>query len=68
LFSNKYCATRVILKKVDWLNHTYIDENYDLTKPNGEEKDIKFICNLFIHSYVFVVSGDGKLEGVYVVL
>jgi hypothetical protein len=53
-------------KKVDWLNHTCIDENYDLTKPNGEEKDIKFICNLFIHSYVFVVSGDGKLEGVYV--
>jgi hypothetical protein len=47
------------LSKVDWLNHTCIDENYDLTKPNGEEKDIKFICNLFIHSYVFVVSGDG---------
>jgi tRNA C32,U32 (ribose-2'-O)-methylase TrmJ len=29
------------------------------------KKDIKFICNLFIHSYVFVVSGDGKLEGFY---
>jgi len=44
----------------------FIDKNYDLTKYHSEQRDIEFICNLFVHSYVFVVSGDGKLEGVYV--
>jgi hypothetical protein len=53
-------------KRVNWLNHAFIDENYDLTKSHSEQRDIEFICNLFVHSYVFVVSGDGKLEGVYV--
>jgi len=53
-------------KRVNWLNHVFIDEKYDLTKSHSEQRDIEFICNLFVHSYVFVVSGDGKLEGVYV--
>ncbi len=53
-------------KKVNWLNHAFLDENYDLTQTQSEKRDIEFICNLFVHSYVFVVSGDGKLEGVYV--
>ena len=53
-------------QRVNWLNHAFLDENYDLTKIHSEQRDIEFICNLFVHSYVFVVSGDGKLEGAYV--
>ena len=53
-------------KTVNWLNHAFIDENYDLAKSQNELRDIEFICNLFIYAYVFVVSGDGKLEGLYI--
>lgn len=53
-------------KVVNWLNHLYIHENYDLNKSNYEQRNIEFICNLFVHSFVFVVSGAGKLDGVYV--
>ena len=31
-----------------------------------QQRDIEFICNLFVHSYVFVVSGHSPLEGVFV--
>lgn len=51
---------------VDWLNHHIVEEHYDLTKSNQESRDIGFICNLFIHSYVFTLVGENKLEGVYV--
>lgn len=54
------------IKNVDWLNHAFLHENYDLTKSCKEQRDIEFICNLFVHSYVFVVSGNGPLEGVFV--
>lgn len=53
-------------KPVDWLNHHFVEEHYDLAKSNQESRDIGYICNLFIHSYVFTLVGENKLEGVYV--
>jgi hypothetical protein len=52
---------------VDYMNWEKIDDNYDLSKPKSEIRDITFLCNQFIHSYVFLPSDrDGKLDGVYV--
>jgi len=54
------------VKPVDALNWHHLDEVYDLERERRETRDIRFICNLFVHSFVFVVSGDDRFEGVYV--
>ena len=53
-------------KKPNYLNWYHIERFYDLTKSNKESRDIGYICNLFIHSYVFLISGEGKIYGSYV--
>ncbi|WP_152484018.1 hypothetical protein [Halomonas sp. THAF5a] len=53
-------------KPVDWLNHHIVEDHYDLAKSNQEFRDIGFVCNLFIHSYVFSLVGENKIEGVFV--
>jgi len=52
--------------KVDYFNWHHIDKLYDLDSATSVLKDLYFVCNLFVHSYVFVVNGDGKMEGVYI--
>ena len=47
----------------NWHN---IDRLYNLNQSSKESRDIGFICNLFIHSYVFIISGQNKLDGVYI--
>jgi hypothetical protein len=54
------------IKPVDWLNNHKINDLYDLQASSQESCDIGFICNLFIHSYVFVIAGEDKLDGIYV--
>jgi hypothetical protein len=54
------------IKLVDWLNNHKINELYDLQASSQESRNIGFICNLFIHSYVFVIAGEDKLDGIYV--
>ena len=53
---------------VDYMNAHRIDELFDLQESRTEERDLTFLCNQFIHSYVFTVvqSEDGALAGVYV--
>jgi len=40
-------------KRVNWLNHAFIDENYDLTKSHSEQRDIEFICNLLVKRLLY---------------
>lgn len=54
--------------KVDYLNTAEIDNFFELKNPIQEQKDIGFLCNQIIHSYVFLISirEDGGLEGFFV--
>lgn len=54
--------------KVDYLNTADIDKFFELKNPIQEQKDIGFLCNQIIHSYVFLISigEDGGLEGFFV--
>lgn len=54
------------IKQVNYINWHKIDELYDLNKRNKEYRDIRYICNLFIHSYVFIISEEENLNGIYV--
>lgn len=54
------------IKPVDTLNWHRFDELYDMEREGRETRDIRFLCNLFIHSFVFIVNGEDRLEGVYV--
>ena len=55
------------IKTVDYLNAHRIDELFDL---DAEQRDLGFVCNQFIHSYVFVPvqHEDGTLAGAYIAL
>ncbi|WP_321798362.1 hypothetical protein [Caballeronia sp. J97] len=53
---------------VDYFNWHRIEELFDLEVVHEEERDIIFVCNQFIHSFIFihVFSEDRALAGVYV--
>ena len=56
------------LKKVGYLNWHHVDKLYNLDQQGMENRKLRFICNLFVHSYVFlVVEGEsGRIEGFYI--
>lgn len=56
------------IKMVDYFNAHRIDELFDLNTIQSEDRDLGFLCNQFIHSYVFVPvrHEGGALAGVYV--
>lgn len=55
------------IRCVDYLNWHHLDKNYDLTSRKSETKDIRFLCNQFVHSYVFMTSEvEGRLDGFFV--
>ncbi len=56
------------VKTVDYLNCHRVNELYNLSKKQCETRDIQYVCNQFIHSYVFspLVERDGTLQGIYV--
>jgi len=52
---------------VDYLNWHHIDRLFDLSTENQEVRDIRFICDRFVHSYIFIPDFDGeKFSGVYI--
>ena len=54
-------------RPVDFLNWHQIDRLFDLEKPQSELRDIEFICDRLIHSFVFVPDfDDERLRGVFV--
>jgi hypothetical protein len=50
------------------LNWHKIDVLYDLNQETKESRDLRFLCNRFIHSYVFITDTetDGHLSGIFV--
>jgi hypothetical protein len=53
---------------VDYMNAHRVDKLFDLAVTHVEEHNLEFLCNQFIHSYVFVTAQqeDGSLAGAYV--
>src|ERR1700738_5074532 len=64
-FSLKYVPA---IGKVDYLSWHHIEVNYDHKSVRSEERDLLFLCNLFIHSYVYtpLIGDDDHVEGIYV--
>ena len=54
-------------KPVDQLNWHQLDKLYDMSTENKEKRDIRYLCNQFIHSYVFVMCGEFRINGFFVV-
>ncbi len=56
------------ISRVDRLNWHKIDEKYDLKVREEVEKDLQWICNQVIHSFVFSPNFNekGKLSGFYI--
>lgn len=55
------------IKRVSYLNWHHVDELYDLKTRNSETRGVRFICDKFIHSYIFLpVDYKSKLKGFYV--
>ena len=54
--------------RVDYFNAHRIDELFNLNKINKETRDVQFLCNQFIHSFIFVpVEGEqAQLLGFYI--
>ena len=49
------------LKNVTMLNSHKMNELYDLNDTRCETKNLRFLCNQFVHSYIFeVVIEDSK--------
>jgi hypothetical protein len=61
-------TAKVPASKIDYFNRHEIDDFYDLDRSDSEEKDLRFICNLIVHSYVFIIEvGEHRsIAGFYV--
>jgi len=55
------------IKQVTLMNNDRIEDLYSLSKKNSETRDLEFVANQFVHSYVFVyaVDEEGGLIGFY---
>lgn len=53
---------------VDYMNAHRLEKLYKLKQQTGEQRDLLFLCNQFVHSYVFMPVIDEKHSfiGVYV--
>jgi hypothetical protein len=59
---NKVTTTIIsykLLKKIHRLNAWALDRIIDFNSAKHEQKNILFLCNQIIHSYVFSVVGEG---------
>lgn len=55
------------IRRVDHLNWHHLDKNYDISARRSEVRDLRFLCNQFIHNYVFLTSeAEGHLDGFFV--
>lgn len=50
---------------VDWYNRSEFWELYHLEKPQAVERDLIFVANRMIHSFIFILSGGDDGEGVF---
>jgi hypothetical protein len=56
------------MKDVDYLNrHHCPSDLFNLAKGHLESRDLRFLCDRFIHSFIFIPAGDNnRLSGFYV--
>ncbi|WP_395373716.1 hypothetical protein [Marinicella sp. W31] len=56
------------INPVRYFNWHNVDNNFNLHEEHFETRDIRFICNRFIHSYIFlpVQDNNSKLDGFFV--
>lgn len=54
-------------KSIDYFNKHEIDELFDLDTVTFEQRDLEFLCNQVVHSYIFVIclSEDGSVKGFF---
>ncbi|MDT4291860.1 hypothetical protein RO575_20030 [Methylomonas sp. MO1] len=54
-------------RAVDYFNRSEIDELFDLNQKSVETRDIGFLCNQVVHSFIFIITlGEkGELEGFF---
>ena len=51
----------------DLLNWHQLERFYDLETTSSEERDVGFMCNEVVHSFVFIVAADERgLQGFFV--
>lgn len=52
----------------DYFNRHRIEEHFDLETRNEETRDLVFLCNQFVHSFIFTVVTDenNAFAGVFV--
>jgi len=55
-------------RQVDYRNRWEVDELFDLKRPLSETRDLAFLCNQFVHSYIHLleVGESQEVEGVFV--
>jgi hypothetical protein len=54
-------------KPIHYMNWYEIGKMYDLKNVNRETRNIRFVCNQFIHSYIFVPKENNhRLDGFFV--
>lgn len=61
------CYPPKVGTRVDYLNRSEVFKNYDLEIEASETRDIGFLCNQVIHSFVFelVLHESGAIDGVF---
>ncbi len=54
-------------KTIHLLNRHRVTELYDISRASCIKKDLKFVCNQFVHTYVFelLMSRSGCLAGAF---
>jgi len=54
-------------RTVDYMNWHRIDKNFDLKVVRSETRNLRFMCDQFVHSYVFIprLGRRGRLSGFY---
>lgn len=49
----------------DWYNRSEFWELYDMEDRRAEERDLLYVVNRMIHSFIFMLSGDDEGHGVF---
>lgn len=55
-------------KQVDYFNRWEVEDFFSLDRTLSETRDIIYLCNQFVHSYVLVfeINRAGQIDGVFV--
>ena len=54
------------LRPVDALNRYQLEKLYNLKSGGEEQRSLPYLCNQFIHSYIFILAGDTSIDGFFI--